>query len=445
MIARSISTSSLALALAACAGKGADSGACASGGTGTLSLTAKHVDGQWISAPAVDVHDSSGALAGTLTATGTLDVPGGTYTISVRRGVAAPDQYAGSASGLLTGTVSEVCIPDGGTTDLTVDAQPQPSSARMWGISGEDLAGYPGISDPGATVQADAVLSFPNTNDLRGAAWDPWGNLWAISSPTYGVRFLVVEPQDITGKGDAKVLHEVTSSALDSAQVEDLVPDAEGNLWVTVASRDDGFAGVLVYSVDDLRNSFLGTTDLTPARSWTVTGATAPSRAYFDADAGFYLSDPGTDTVFHVPAVGAISGTSPVAPADGALTPDTAFTSYTDDGTGPRGLSYPADMALDSTGLWVLYQTSGIVAHLSRSANGDVQSNFTYGLGVLALPSGLVRDGGNGMWVGNDPQTGAGDLQRFDPTDGTLSLETGLPDLPSPVQFVFDPPVPLPG
>lgn len=424
-------------------GKATDSG-CVEGGSGTLDVHTDDFDATWLIDPAVDVYDGTGTLVGTFTESGTSTLPSGTYSVAVRRGVAAPDDFAGSTSGLLHDTISEICVPDGGTANLDVKAEPQPSSSRLWGISGESLAGYTGLSDPGAEVQADAVLTFAETNDLRGFTWDPWGNLWAISSPTYGTRFLVVEPGDIAGDGPATVLHEVTSSALEGAQVDDLDTDSEGNLWVTVRLRDDGFAGILVFGVDDLRTSFLGSTDLAPIRSWTVAGAVAPERLYFDADAGFYFADPGTETVFHIGPLGAISGASAVAPADGELTPDSAFTTIVDDGTGPRGLSGPIDMVLDETGLWVLYRTSAIVAHVSRSANGEVQSNFTYDLGVSALPSGMVRDGGNGVWVAGDPQTGAGALLRFDAATGLLDRETTLPELPTPVQLAFDPPVPIP-
>lgn len=429
--------------LLACTGKTVDSG-CTEGGSGTLEVTTDEFDATWLVDPAIDVYDATDTLVGTFTENGTSTLPSGTYTAAVRRGIAAPDQFAGSASGLLHDTISEICVPDGGTSTLAVTAEPQPSSGRLWGTSGESLAGYTGLSDPGEEVGADAVLRFPGTNDLRGAAWDAWGNLWVIASPTYGTRFLVVEPGDVDGDGDAVVLHEVTSTALDSAQVDDLDADAEGNLWVTVRQRDDGFAGILVFGVDDLRRSFMGTTAITPVRAWSVAGAVAPERVFFDAEGGFYFADPGTETVFHVPAVGTVSGASAAAPADGELTPDAAFTTVVDDGTGPRGLSGPLDMALDETGLWVLYRTSAIVAHVSRSANGEVQSNFTYDLGVSALPSGMVRDGGNGVWVAGDPQTGAGDLQRFDASTGVLDRQTSLPDLPTPVQLVFDPPVPLP-
>ncbi len=430
--------------LLACNGGKALDSACTDGGSGTLDVHTDDFDAAWLVDPTVDVYDSTDTLVGTFSESGTSTLPSGTYTVAVRRGVAAPDDFAGSTSGLLHDTISAICVPDGGTASLDVKAEPQPSSGRLWGISGESLAGYTGLSDPGASVQADAVLTFAQTNDLRGVAWDLWGNLWTISSPTYGTRFLVVEPGDIAGNGAATVLHEVTSTALDSAQVDDLDTDAEGNLWVTVQVRDDGFAGILVFGVDDLRRSFMGSTDLTPIRSWTVAGAIAPVRTYFDADGGFYLADPGSDTVFHVASPGTISGATATAPADGELASDAAFTTFVDDGTGPRGLSGPLDMALDGTGLWVLYNTSAIVAHVSRSANGEVQSSFTYDLGVSALPSGMVRDGGNGIWVSGDPQTGAGDLQRFDPATGLLDRQTTLPDLPTPVQLAFDPPVPLP-
>lgn len=429
--------------LVACTGKTVDSG-CFEGGSGTLDVTTDEFDATWLVDPAIDVYDATDTLVGTFTENGTSTLPSGTYTVAVRRGIAAPDQFAGSASGLLHDTISEICVPDGGTASLAVTADPQPSSGRLWGTSGESLAGYTGLSDPGDEVGADAVLRFPGTNDLRGATWDAWGNLWVIASPTYGTRFLVVEPGDVDGDGDAKVLHEVTSTALDSAQVDDLDTDAEGNLWVTVRLRDDGFAGILVFGADDLRRSFMGSTELTPVRAWTIAGAVAPERVFYDADGGFYFADPGTETVFHVPPVGTIAGASATAPGDGELTPDAAFTTVVDDGTGPRGLSGPVDMALDETGLWVLYRTSAVIAHVSRSANGEVQSNFTYDLGVSALPSGMVRDGGNGVWVAGDMQTGAGDLQRFDPTTGLLDRQTSLPDLPTPVQLMFDPPVPVP-
>lgn len=427
----------------ACTGEKIVDSGCIEGGSGTLEVDVDDFDATWVTAPAVDVHDGSGTLVGTFSEGGTTTLPGGMYTISVRRGIAAPDQFAGSSSGLLHDTVSQVCVPDGGSTALEITAEPQPSSGRLWGISGEDLAGYTRISDPGDDVQADAVLSFPNTNDLRGAAWDAWGNLWAVASPTYGARFMVVEPGDVTGKGEATVLHEVTSAALDSAQVDDLDLDSAGNLWVTVRSRGDSFAGVLIYSVDDLRESFLGTTEVEPLWSGPISGAVAPERLYFDAEGGFYFADPGTDTVFHV-SDAAFVLTAPGLETATELVPDRSFLTTVDDGTGERGLGGPTDMVLDDSGLWVLYRTAATVAHVSRSADGTVQSNFTYSMDVSALPAGLQRDGGDGIWLANDGQSSAGGLERFNAGDGTLDISTTVPDLPAPVHLMFDPPVPIP-
>ena len=433
----------LALLTGGCTGKAPDSAGCVEAGSGSLVVDVDGFDGVWGTAPAVDVHDGSGALLGTFQEGGTTTLPGGLYTVSVRRGIAAPDGFAGSSSGLLQGTVSQVCVPDGGSATVAVIAEPQPSSSRLWGISGETLAGYAGISDPGDEVQADAVLSFPNTNDLRGAAWDLWGNLWAVASPTYGARFLVVEPGKVAGKGEATVLHEVTSAALDSAEVHDLDLDAAGNLWVTIRSRGDGFAGVLVYGVDDVRESFLGLTELEPVWSGPVSDAVAPERLYFDAEGGFYFADPGTDTVFHVPDAAYVL-TTPGLDTATELVPDRSFLTTVDDGTGERGLGGPTDMVLDDTGLWVLYRTAAIVAHVSRSAEGTVQSNFTYTMDASALPAGLQRDGGNGIWLASDLQSDAGGLERFDAGDGTIDLDTTMPDLASPVHLMFDPPVPIP-
>jgi hypothetical protein len=431
------------LLLTACPGKNIEEG-CAEGGSGTLDVHVRDFDASWVTDPGVDVYDASGVLVGTFSESGTTTLPGGMYTVAVRRGVAAPDTFAGSASGLLSDTISEVCVPNGGSYALDVTAEPQPSSSRLWGYSGETLAGYTGISDPGAEVGADTVLRFAGAGELRGIAWDLWGNLWTATSPASGTRLLVVEPSAVTGKGDATVLQTVTSSALEGAEVRDLDVDAAGDLWVTVSARADGFAGVLVFGADALRSNVLGASDIAPARSWSIAGAVAPERLFFDAEGGFYVSDPGTDSVFHVAALGTVAGADATAPADGALTPDAAFTVTIDPGTGPADLVEPTDMMLDETGLWVLYRGSGVAAHVSRSANGAVRSNFTYTTGDFGLSGGLVRDGANGLWVGGETESGPGDLQRFDAATADIDIHTTLPDLESPVSLAFDPPVPLP-
>ena len=433
----------VALLLTGCPGKNTEEG-CVEGGSGTLDVHVRDFDASWVTDPGVDVYDSSGVLVGTFSESGTTTLPSGVYTVAVRRGAAAPDTFAGSASGLLSDTVSEVCVPNGGTYALDVTAEPQPSSSRLWGYSGETLAGYTGISDPGAEVGADTVLRFAGAGELRGIAWDRYGNLWAATSPSSGTRLLLVEPAAVAGKGEASVLQTVTSTALEGAEVQDLDVDAAGNLWVTVSAGADGFAGVLVFGEDALRNGVLGVTDITPSRSWSIAGALAPERLFFDAEGGFYVADPGTDSVFHVAALGTVAGADATAPADGALTPDAAFTVSIDPGTGPADLVEPTDMMLDETGLWVLYRGSGVAAHVSRSANGAVRSNFTYTTNDVGFPGGLVRDGANGIWVGGETESGPGDLQRFDAATADVDLHTTLPDLQSPVSLAFDPPVPLP-
>lgn len=423
------------LPLVACGPKPGPEG-CAEGGSGTLDVHLRDFDASWVTEPGVDVYDAAGQLVGTFAESGTTTLPGGVYTVAVRRGAAAPDTFAGSASGALTDTVAEVCVPDGGTYALDVTAEPQPSGGRLWGYAGSVLAGYTGISDPGAEVQADATLGFDGA--IGGVAWDSWGNLWVATAAASGTALQIVEPGSIAGKGDAAVLRTVTSAALEGAQVADLDVDAAGNLWVTVQGRADGFAGVLVYDNATLRAALLGADAAEPAHTWSVTGATAPARLYADADGGLYLSDPGSDAVFHVAAPGAD------LPADGALTPDASFLATIDPGTGEQALTGPTDMVLDATGLWVMYAEPAILAHVSRSANGTVRSNFTYGLGDLVAPGGLVRDGGNGLWLGHAPEAGAGLLQRVDAAEAALDFETAVPDLAGPVSLAFDPPVPLP-
>lgn len=432
-----------ALFLTACPGKNIAEG-CLEGGSGTFDVHVRDFDAAWVTDPGVDVYDAGGVLVGTFSESGATTLPSGTYTVAVRRGVAAPDTFAGSAWGLLSDTVAEVCVPDGGTYAMDVTAEPQPSSSRLWGYSGETLAGYTGISDPGAEVGADTVLGFAGAGELRGIAWDLWGNLWVATAPESGTRLLVVEPAAVTGKGAPSILQTVTSAALEGAEVQDLDLDAAGNLWVTVSAGANGFAGVVVFGADALRDGVLGATEITPSRTWSIAGAVEPERLFFDADGGFYVSDPGTDSVFHVAALGSVAGADAAAPADGALTPDSAFTVSIDPGTGAVDLVEPTEMMLDETGLWVLYSGSGIAAHVSRSANGAVRSNFTYTVSTFGVPGGLVRDGANGIWVGGETESGPGDLQRFDAASAMLDLHTTLPDLPSPVSLAFDPPMPLP-
>ncbi len=427
----------LALLLSACKPKEVveDLG-CTATGSGELDLDVDDFEGSWVVAPGVDVYDTSGELVATFGDSGTTTLPGGTYTVGVRRGQAAPDEFAGSTAGLLRDTFSEVCVPDGGTVAVNVTAEPQPSSGRLWAASGATFAGYGGLSDPGDEVEADAILTFPA--DIAGAAWDVWGNLWALGASG---TFFVVEPADITGADAAKVLREVPAADLAGAGIADLDADEAGNFWVTLSDREDGFSGVVVFGVDELRATFSGSTELTPLWSGTMTGASHPARVMFDAEGGLYVSDPGADTVFHV-ACALCYLAAPLVETETSLTSDAAFQTTVDDGFGGElPLVGPTELAMDETGLWALYQESALAAHVSRSANGAVRSNFT--ASVDAGSVGLVRDGSNGLWVAAPGDSGA-TLSRIDAGTGMSDRATRLPELLSPTVLMFDPPVPLP-
>jgi streptogramin lyase len=389
-------------------------------------------DETWVSEPALAVYASDGTLVATVTdPESSLDLPGGLYTVAARRGTVDGD-LVGRAFGLLQDTVQQVCVSDGEITDWSGTWELQPSSGKLWMTSGEDAEGFdPAALAEGGDVAPETAFTVPVSNDLRGLAIDPLGNLWVATSPTYGAKLLVYPPAG--AEGGTEPLELGAELFADNVQIQDILFDAKDQLWVLVGGSNTGTVGLWAFA-PEVATAFLATGALPtrPSQQLTVTGMVKPEDMVVGPDSRLWIADFDGDQVLSV-GVGSAVDQDPTEVA-----PEQAFTVSWEDDTGTHGLQGPTALGFDADGrLWVNYWTAGTLARFDTTSGASVREpDLMAGSDVLDLLSGLATDRRGGIWFGNERD--GGEIVSLDADSGAEDSRAGVGDTPA-VDLVFDP------
>ncbi|GDX80308.1 hypothetical protein LBMAG42_21190 [Deltaproteobacteria bacterium] len=424
----------LLLLLLACPGGEPDALVCAEGGTGTLRAGLDLPDEVWVTAPSLAIYAADGTPMESMTASGDLELPGGRYTIAARRGT-VDGSPVGAAFGLLDDTVARVCVVDGETTTWSGTWELQPSSGKLWTLSREAAYAFdPTALAAGGDVEPELTIEVPRSNDLRGFAVDPMGNLWIATAPTYETRLLVYPPRGADGSVEPA---EFNLEAYGSwAQVAALDFQAKDQLWVLLKGSNEGFAGLWGFGPTQALD-WLATGEVpeAPGTTLTVEGVVAPEGIAEDASHRMWLADMASDTVFAVGSGFQDAGELSVSPED-------QFLGGWDDETGTHTLNGPTALGFDDSGrLWVNYWTNPALARFDDPSSGGATRapDLNVRGEVLELPAGLVTDHAGRVWYGNEPQDGAGELVALDGETGMELARARSADALSPTTLVFDP------
>ena len=402
---------------------------CSEGGAGDLHLTLSLPDEDWETPPALAVYSSVGERVATVTeADRTLSLDSGVYTLVALRGTTAPEGVrTGEAFGLLHDTVQTVCLSDGETVEWGATWEEQPSSGKLWVTSGETAYAFEAAELADGRVTPAWSITVPSSNDLRGFAIDPMGDLWIATSPTYGARLVVYPPDGLDPV-------ELSGDSLPAdLQLQDLEFAPDGSLWALVSGSATGEVGLRAWSPAQAA-AFLakGALPLAPARTVTVDGMIAPEDCAFDPDGTLWIADFGGNQVLRVD----------LSTEDSVLTPVDAFTAGWKDGTGDHSLDGPTALGVDDEGrLWVNYWTSLTVARFDGTSSSAVarSPDLRVGSDVLDLPAGLALDHAGGAWFGDETQDGVGHLLAVDQGSGDASVDATSDEALVPTDLVFDP------
>jgi len=322
----------------------------------------------------VVVNGLPGGLAGAVTVTGpaaysklvtattTLTVDPGTYTVSV----AQVSDGASIVPALYDGAASKTSLDAtaGNTVSTTVTYALRPGSGSLW----VPIAQPAGTAPPPPTPIADAYL-----DSTLGAGGTP--------------------PADVSLTGTAGVFH------------EGIAFDGAGNMWVA-----DLTGMISEYAVADLASSGSPTPSVTIDASayGGVIGlafdASGDLWASFHAGIQVLAAQPGTQIVMYTPAQLA---------AGGAVTPAVVLGSHA------NSLSSPAGMAFDAAGgLWVANANSGVStivhfapADLATTGNPTPDIVISSDGTSLSAPYGIAFDASGNLWVADH---GNGNVMRYD-------------------------------
>lgn len=360
-------------------------------------------------AAAVNVSDGGGTAVGGATATQTLMLPAGPYSVTADRVTVADPVVRPAYYATIAGAAP--CVRAGMTATATVSYQKIASSNKVW--SGNSTGGTAPMLGFAA---ADLLLSgappaavAATTAGSGGFTFDAAGNLWVIDE-TQGDAPIKRYPASALGTSGAKVadltLTHPTLTRGAPGPVA-LAFDSSGGLWVSIAFS----AQVAYFSPQQVAAG-----GAQPPAGVLRTLA-APSGLAFDSAQNLWvaLSD---STVVRFNAARLLTVDQGADLVITANTPPPVI----------GALSSPTGLAFDSSGnLWVNYE--GAVARLEAAdlaGAGDVTITpaVQVALDVAALPAGLAFDEGGGLWLAYSQ----GKLARLSSTQldasGTKTPET---------------------
>lgn len=341
----------------------------------------------------VELYSQSGESLGDPAIAPITGLAAGDYVLAARTARAEPDASGFSTAwGMLNGNIQTVAVC--GETTLDLNYETLPHSRHLIASQGESVAMYsPESLDAGSGIP-DLRLDIPGTNDLRGVAVDPLGNLWVATSDTYGTRLLVFNPQRILDDGDP-ILSLSNATFNDHASISDIAFGADGNLIVSVRSSWSTWEGLLTYNVWPLYEALIegGQVALLPAFEHPASTGTSLADIAFDAAGDLWTTGEGVSLLFRIGSA-ELAGTEAFA-SDAQLAVDL-------DGSALRG---PTDLAFAPDGTLIVdYWTDGHFVRLDAAALATVDTATVvpaqvWPQDVLGLPSGLAITGLGDAWT----------------------------------------------
>jgi sugar lactone lactonase YvrE len=365
-------------------GDGGPSGCMATTTTGSLTVT---ISGLPATVPAaVTVTPGTGSPM-MVTATQTLMVPGGTYSISARRVAGAADPIVRQAfEPTIGGPASGLCVRTGMTTSVTVSYALIASSNKLWLSNGNAMAAMLGYqpADLAATGMPAATVAA-KTESSAGFTFDAAGNLWALGSTTADAPIARYAAATLGASGTKVPDVELSGATFGggSPGAKALAFDKNGNLWSTVVWADK----VVRFTPAQIAASGA------PVAAVEMSGVNGPGGLAFDKDGNLWVTS--DEKVLRINAARlSASGTG----ADLTITMQRPLT---DPATGPIGAGH--GLAFDKDGnLWV--EAGSILckiaaADLAGTGPKDVVPAVRLTMTVTGLPAGLAFDEGGGLWI----------------------------------------------
>lgn len=369
--------------------------ACVGMGTGMLAFVVTGLPAGV--AASISVGGGSGGPRA-VTASETMSVAAGSYTVVAERVAGAPDPIARAAyQPTVTGATGGACVRMGETTTVSVTYAIIASSNKLWLSNGNAMAAmlaYP--PDALASSGMPAATVAAKTRSSAGFTFDAAGNLWALGSTTADPPIARYPAATLGATGDKTPDITIASPAFGggSPGPKVLAFDRNGSLWSTVVWADK----VVSFAPNQI------TTSGAPAATVEIGGLDGPGGLAFDATGNLWVT--AAQKVMRIDAARlTASGTGAdlaielqrPPPATGQL-------------TAGDGLAFDA-----SGNLWV---QAGLLlrltpADLAGTGSKTVTPAVQIAMSVTGLPGGLAFDEGGGLWVA----ASAGKFIRYAPAD----------------------------
>lgn len=328
-----------------------------------------------------------------VTATTTLSVPPGTYSISAAAARGAntivPVVYDASASS------SSVNVTADATASSTVTYAVRPGSGHLWvpmytsleaeSYANGDLAAS-GSPSPDVTLGSSSHYG-------EAVAFDGAGNMWVGDYTGFLYRY---DAASLGTSGTPTPSVTIDATAY-STELYALAFDAAGDLWISTYDNDT----LVMYTPSQLSTggALTATVVISDDGSGSLSG---PGGIAFDSAGGLWVADYSNDTLVKFsPAQLASSGTP---------TPAVTLSA-----TAGGSIAEPNDVAFDSSGdLWVSNDNTGTIVRFDASqlaSSGTPTPATTIASSSLGgNPTGLAFDASGNLWVSDYTST---DLRQF--------------------------------
>lgn len=384
---------------------------CATGGVGTLVITSTGLP-----EGVTGVITATGATVQTVTASRTLSVGSGPWSVTAERATVA-DPLVRTVY-VPTVSPSSFCLTPGGTQDVIVTWAPVATSGALWAINGTTTDQFLGFRSAhlrasASSQAADVKSRGPFGHDL---AFDKDGNVW-VAGPTTTDATLNRFPASAFATSGAATPDRALN--LDGAACLPLVAalafDARGNLWVSSPCRD------AVLRIDAAALEAASGT-VTPSLSIPVQD---PNGLAFDRAGNLWVVARMDSRLWRYDAAQLSSGA--------VATPAFKLGGRASDDPMDSSLLVPSWLAFDSRGdLWAndfggnkFFRLAS--ADLRGTGTSDVDPQVRITIGVLALLEGFAFDGEGGLWSAGSQ----GHLIRLAPAQLDVDSGPGMPTVPA--------------
>lgn len=346
----------------------------------------------------------------TVTASGTVAIADGTWTLNLRP-VTIPDPSVRTVYLARTEGGAD-CDPATKTTTVRVVYERVPTSQHLWTTTSnveKEVLGFASASlQTTASRPADVTADVSIPGEL---AFDREGGLWTVQRKG-GPVTLVRYPASVVAAGGELVADiEITSEALNfgAPSVGAIAFDQLGDLYLSAPAAGK----VIRFALSDLETS--GAKEPVDV----ITDVKGPGALAFDMTGAVWVAERDESRILKF-ELG----------ASGGLTPATASVAITAETPPPVVTPHqsPSGMAFDASGnLFVNFNGGAIVRFTpdDLAASGNKVPSVQVGLAVDVLAEGLAFDEGGGLWLGY----GNGKLARLAATQLAASGTAVVPEV----------------